>query len=133
MRMFHVLAGGVAALALTATAFAQSGAASATAAKTTKPASTMTKPAPAASARGTLTAVDTAANSITLKSGKHEQTFTLASNAVIHEGSKNITIADLASHKGHEAKVRYSESGGAKTAQSVMVAAASKTAKPATN
>jgi hypothetical protein len=127
MRTMRILAGGLAVLALTATTFAQ------TAAKSTKPASsTMTKPAPAASARGTLTAVDTAANSITLKSGKHEWTFTLASSAVIHEGSKNITLADLASHKGHEAKVRYSESGGTKTAQSVMVAT-TKASKPATN
>ena len=51
---------------------------------------------------------------------------------MIHEGSKNITLTDLASHKGHEAKVRYSEAGGTKTAQSVMVAAA-KTSKPATS
>jgi hypothetical protein len=125
-----VLAGGLAVLALTATTFAQTAAAS----KTTKPAnaSIATKAAPAASARGTLTAVDTAANSITLKNGKHEWTFTLASSAVIHEGSKNITIADLASHKGQSAKVRYSESGGAKTAQSVMVAA-SKGSKPVTS
>lgn len=130
MRTMKVLAGGLAVLALTATTFAQPAAT----AKTTKPASTSTaaKAAPAASARGTLTAVDTAANSITLKSGKHEWTFTLASGAVIHEGSKNITIADLASHKGHEAKVRYSEAGGARTAQSVMVAAA-KANKPVTS
>jgi hypothetical protein len=127
-----VLAGGLAALALTATAFAESGVAQNAAAKSSKPASTMSKPAAAASARGTLTAVDTAANSITLKSGKHEWTFALASNAVIHEGSKSITLADLASHKGHEAKVRYAEAGGTKTAQSVMVAA-TKTSKPATN
>jgi hypothetical protein len=122
-----MLACGLAVLALTATTFAQTGAA-----KNAKPATTMTRATPAASARGTLTAVDTAANSITLKNGKHEWTFTLASSAVIHEGSKNITLADLATHKGHEAKVRYSESGGTKTAQSVMVGSA-RASKPATN
>jgi hypothetical protein len=130
MRTMKILAGGLAVLALSTGAFAQSGAASA---PSTSARPAVTKPAPAASARGTLTAVDTAANSITLKSGKHEWTFALASNAVIHEGTKNITIADLASHKGHEAKVRYSETGGTKTAQSVMVAAAKTASKPATN
>ena len=59
-------------------------------------------PPAATAAQGTLTAVDPAANSITLKSGKKEWTFTLASSAAIHEGSKSITIGDLASHKGHE-------------------------------
>jgi hypothetical protein len=126
MRTMNILAGGLAVLALTGTTFAQTSPAS------TKPTTAVTKPAPAASVRGTLTAVDTGANSITLKSGKHEWTFTLATSAVIHEGSKNITLADLASHKGHEAKVRYSEAGGTKTAQSVMVAAA-KTSKHATS
>jgi hypothetical protein len=126
MRTMNILAGALAVLALTGTAYAQSSPASA------KPATAVAKPAPAASARGTLTAVDTAANSITLKNGKHEWTFTLASSAVIHEGSKNITLADLASHKGHEAKVRYSEAGGTKMAQSVMVAAA-KTSKHTTS
>ena len=129
MRSIRILTSGLAAFALTATAFAQGGAATAPA-TSTKPANTVTKPAPTASARGTLTAVDTAANSITLKNGKHEWTFTLASNAVIHEGSKPITAADLVNDKGREVKVRYSESGGTKSAQSVMVAAA-KTGKPA--
>jgi hypothetical protein len=126
MRMMKVLTGGLAVLALTTSAFAQSA--------TPKPAkatSTASKPAAAASARGTLTAVDTTANTITLKSGKKELTFSLDHAAVIHEGSKSITITDLASHKGHEAKVRYSESGGTKMAQSVMVAATK--SKPAAN
>jgi transcription elongation factor len=124
-----ILAGGLAVLALTTTAFAQSGS------KAAKATSAATKPAAAAaaSARGTLSAVDTAANTITLTSGKKAQTFSLASAAMIHEGSKSITITELASHKGHEAKVRYTEAGGTKTAQSVMVAAATKTSKPATN
>lgn len=127
MRTRNLLASGLAVLALTTTAIAQSATAPAAKAASTAHAKTT-----AASAQGTLTAVNPAANSITLKSGKHEMTFTLASGASIHEGSKSITISDLANHKGHEAKVRYSESGGTKTAQSVMVAAASK-GKPATN
>jgi hypothetical protein len=129
MRTMKILAGGLAVLALTTTAFAQTGA------KPAKATTAATRPAAAAaaSARGTLSAVDTAANTITLTSGKKTQTFTLASAAMIHEGSKSISITELASHKGHEAKVRYTEAGGAKTAQSVMVAAASKASKPATN
>jgi len=128
MRTMKILAGGLAVLALTTTAFAQgSGSRGKAASATTKPA------AAAASARGTLSAVDTAAKTITLTSGKKAQTFTLASAAMIHEGSTSISITELASHKGHEAKVRYTEAGGTKTAQSVMVAAAAKTSKPATN
>jgi hypothetical protein len=124
MRMMKMLTGGLMVLALTTSAFAAQSAAS-------TPAKATATKAAAASARGTLTAVDTSANTITLKSGKHEQTFSLASAAVIHEGSKNITITELANHKGQEAKVRYSASGGTKTAQSVMVAASK--SKPATH
>lgn len=126
MKTMKILTGGLVALALTATAFAQAAGTKA------KPASTAAaKPAAVTAAHGTLTAVDPASNSITLKNGKTEWTFTLASGAAIHEGSKSITITDLANHKGHEAKVRYSESGSTKTAQSVTVAAPAKPAKAA--
>jgi hypothetical protein len=120
MRRLYALAGVAAMLALSGPVLAQGSGSKGKA--TTK--------AAAASAHGTLTAVDTAANSITLKSGKHEWTFSLAQDAVIHEGSKTITIADLAGHKGHDAKVHYTESAGSKVATSVMVAGSSKPAKP---
>lgn len=126
MHTLKILTGGLVALALTVTTFAQ---APSSKAKTVSTAAA--KPAAVTAARGTLTAVDPAANSITLKSGQHEWTFTLASGAAIREGSKSITISDLANHKGHEAKVRYSESGSTKTAQSVTVAPPAKMAKPA--
>src|SRR5262245_29611903 len=99
MRTMKVFAGGLAVLALTATTFAQGAGSSGS--KATSPAA---KSAATASARGTLTAVDTNANSITLKNGKHEWTFALANNAVIHEGSKHITAADLQHDTGREAK-----------------------------
>ena len=58
MRMMKILAGGLAVLALTTTAFAQS----ATPASGEADDGGDANPPPAASARGTLTAVDTAAN-----------------------------------------------------------------------
>ena len=85
------------------------------------------------SAAGKLAKFDPAAKMLTLSTAKGEESFTLGPNATIREGSKTIAASDLANLAGHQVKVRYSEAGGQKTVESVMVSAgpraSTKTAK----
>jgi hypothetical protein len=74
---------------------------------------------------GTIEKVDTSAKTLTLKTTKGEETFTLGDKTSIHHGSKAATAADLSSWSGQPAKVRYTDVNGTKTLTSVMVGGAS--------
>jgi hypothetical protein len=71
------------------------------------------------SAMGTIEKYDS--NTLTLKTSSGEEQFTLASSAHVRNGSKSIKAEDLGSLTGQRAKVRYTESNGQRTAESVMV------------
>jgi hypothetical protein len=124
-------------LAAAAVTLAFAGAALAS--QASKPASSpsQTKPATAAhntaskakagashSAMGTIEKYDS--NMLTLKTPSGEEQFTLASSARIRNGSKAIKAEDLSSLTGQRAKVRYTESNGQRTAESVMVSGAAR-------
>ena len=91
------------------------------AAQTSKPA----KAATHASIAGTLESYDPATRMVKVKTGKTEQQFTLASNAVVHLGAKTLSVDDLASQQGHNVKVRYTMMNNEKTADSITIAGAS--------
>lgn len=117
------------------------------ASQASKPASPSSHPATAAvsaktarstsashSAMGTIEKFDN--NMLTLKTSSGEEQFTVASSARLRNGSKSIKADELSSLTGQRAKVRYTESNGQRTAESVMVssgahkgAAKSKTTK----
>ena len=107
----------VAALAV-ALAFASQGAA----AQMTKPSSKTS--ATHGSVAGKLQSYDAATRTLKVKAGKGEQEFTVASNAVVHQGAKTLTTDELASHEGQNVKVRYTLANNQKTADSITIAGA---------
>jgi len=96
--------------------------------KAAKPAKTAAAPK-AASATGKIVGFDDASKTLTISTGKGEEKFVLGSSVQLHEGSKTITSANLASLTGQQAKVRYTVSGSDKTAESVMVSEPAHAAK----
>lgn len=72
---------------------------------------------------GTIARFDSVTNMLTLSTKNGEESFKLASKATIHEGQKTVAAADLNKHSGREVTVHYVESGGQRTAESVMIGA----------
>ena len=87
--------------------------------KPSKPAA----PTPLA-ASGKIVKFDPADQSLTLSTAKGDEQFTLASSTRLRSASRAIAPSDLASLTGHQATVRYHESGGQKTVLSVRVSQA---------
>lgn len=71
------------------------------------------------SAMGTIEKFDN--NMLTLKTASGEEQFSVSSSARLRSGSKSIKADELSSLTGQRAKVRYTESNGQRTAESVMV------------
>jgi len=88
------------------------------AAPTAKPTA---KPAHMATMSGTIEKFDPATGTLTLKEGTQEVSFVLASTAKIREGSMTLAAADLVKAVGRQARVRYTGSGGTRTAEQVIV------------
>jgi hypothetical protein len=85
-------------------------------------AKTTTAPKPKAhSVVGTLDKYDSGANSIVVNTGKGTETLSLSSTSAVRMGAKTMAAADLSSHTGDRVKVRYSESNGQRTVQSVQI------------
>ena len=70
---------------------------------------------------GTLDKYDSGANSIVVNTGKGTETLSLSSTSAVRMGAKTMTASDLSSHTGDRVKVRYSESNGQRTVQSVQI------------
>jgi hypothetical protein len=73
------------------------------------------------SATGKIVAFDDASKTLTLSTNRGEEKFVLGSSVRLQEGAKTISAGNLSSLAGHQAKVRYTASGGEMTAESVMV------------
>jgi len=130
--MLRVSAAFVAAIALSGAALAaQVPAPKATTATAKAPAAKSVKAAKATviTTTGTVSKFDAAGNTLTVTTPKGDVSFMVGSSASVMVGGKKGTAADLASHTGDKVSVRYTESGGEKSAQSVHVtSAAPKTA-----
>ncbi|HXH06053.1 MAG TPA: hypothetical protein VNI83_05610 [Vicinamibacterales bacterium] len=72
-------------------------------------------------ASGSIAGYDAATNTLTVKTSKGEERFTLTSSTRIREGNRTLSSADLQGLTGREATVRYSESGGQRVVQSVRI------------
>ena len=80
---------------------------------------------------GTLTNFDSASNTLTLSTPNGEETFVIGSTTMLHQGRKAITTSDLANFAGHMVTVRYAESAGGKTVETVDISRRGATPKPA--
>lgn len=88
-------------------------------APSTRPPSAI-KPAEA-SVIGTIDRFDEAARRLELQTKDGHITFVLATDAIVRLGPKKLTAAELASHKGRRAKVRYTQAQGTRTAHWVVI------------
>jgi hypothetical protein len=130
MRRLQFLAA-IAALAVAAPALAQQ-----TKPANPKNAAPATSSAPAkpsaAWASGKIERVDAQANTIVIKQGTHEMTFTLASDAKLVQGKKTLQASDLGTDVGKNVKIQYTMSGSTRTASRVEVAEAAAKGKAPT-
>ena len=126
MSVFKTCALAAAVVLVTGSYAAPAQAAQSTKTATTKQAAAKTAAAPkpkAHSVVGTLDKYDSGANSIVVNTGKGTETLSLSSTSAVRMGAKTMTAADLSSHTGDHIKVRYSESNGQRTVQSVQIQA----------
>jgi hypothetical protein len=90
-------------------------------ASSTKPAKTNATPATTLVATGKIVQFDATGQALTLSTSKGEQQFTVGPAARLQESSHTITVADLSKLAGHKATVRYKESAGEKSVESIRV------------
>ena len=70
---------------------------------------------------GKIVQFDATGQALTLSTAKGEQHFTVGPSARLRESSHTITPADLGKLAGHKATVRYKESAGEKSVESIRV------------
>ncbi len=87
----------------------------------TKPATTKVITATTLVATGKIVQFDATGQTLTLSTSKGEQHFTVGPAARLQESSHTITVADLGKLAGHKATVRYKESAGEKSVESIRV------------
>lgn len=80
-------------------------------------------------AKGRLVKFDAASNELTVSTSKGEEQFTLGPSARIHDGSKSVAPANLGDLAGRELSVKYTESNGHKTVESLSFGHAKQTKK----
>jgi len=74
-----------------------------------------------ASSIGTLVGYDTKTRVLTIRVGKEPESFVLAQKASVRLGSRVLREEEIGSHAGLKVKVRFTESGGRRVANSVML------------
>jgi hypothetical protein len=96
-------------------------------------------------AGGVIVKVDTAARTLDVRQGDHQQTYVIAAEAEVKDGKKAVQTTDLAGSIGQQVRLKYTSAGDARTATRVNLlgvpttgsaaaisAAAIKAAQPAT-
>jgi hypothetical protein len=71
---------------------------------------------------GIIEAFEEAARRLVLQTKEERVTFVLAADAVIRLGSRTLTTAELATHRGRRAKVRFTQAAGRRTAHWIVIA-----------
>jgi hypothetical protein len=71
---------------------------------------------------GIIEAFEEAARQLVLRTKGERVTFVLAADAIIRLGSRTLTAAELAAHRGRRAKVRYTQAGTRRTAHWIVIA-----------
>lgn len=97
----------------------------ASAAQKAKPASApATQKVQSARASGTIEKFDAATHQLVIKHDGKEQTFMVGDGVTVKSGAKAATVQDLGASVGHQVKVEYAMSNGARTASLVEISAA---------
>jgi hypothetical protein len=73
---------------------------------------------------GTLAKYEAASRTLSVATASGIQRFVLAATTPVRLGSRVLKPQDLTAHKGAKVKVRFSEAGGKRKVESVMVSAA---------
>ena len=123
MSLFKSFALASAALLVAATTYAAPAQAAGSKPSSTKATSTKSS-APKAkshSAVGTLDKYDSGSNTIVVNTGKGTETLTLTSTTSLRMGATTMTASDLTAHTGQRVKVRYTDTNGQLSAQSVQI------------
>jgi hypothetical protein len=63
--------------------------------------------------------VDTAARTVDVRQGSHEQTYVLAADADVMDGSK--TVSDIGTAVGQQVRLKYVATGNTRTASTVKL------------
>jgi hypothetical protein len=71
---------------------------------------------------GIIDAFEQAAQRLVLQTRTERVTFVLASDVVIRLGSRTLSAAELAAHRGRRAKVRFTQVGARRTAHWIVIA-----------
>ena len=71
---------------------------------------------------GIIDAFEQAAQRLVLQTKTERVTFVLASDVVIRLGSRTLTAAELAAHRGRRAKIRFTQANGRRTAHWIVIA-----------
>ena len=80
-------------------------------------------------AGGVIVKVDTAARTVDVRQGASEQTYVLAADAEVKDGSK--TVADLGTAVGQQVRLKYVTTGNTRTASTVKLLGVPKTGSAA--
>ena len=70
-------------------------------------------------AGGVVVKVDTAARTVDVRQGSHEQTYALAADAEVKDGNK--TVSDLGTAVGQQVRLKYVAAGDTRTASTVKL------------
>ena len=90
-------------------------------ASSAKPAAAKAPAATTLVTTGKIVQFDATGQALTLSTSKGEQHFKVGPSAHLQESSHSITPADLGKLAGHKATVRYKESAGEKSVESIKV------------
>jgi Cu/Ag efflux protein CusF len=97
----------------------------ASAAQKAKPTSApATQKVQSAWAAGTLEKFDAATHQLVIKHDGKEQVFTVGDGVTVKSGAKAATVQDLTASVGHQVKLEYAMSNGARTVSLVEISAA---------
>ena len=82
-------------------------------------------------AGGVIVKVDTAARTLDVRQGDHQQTYVIAAEAEVKDGKKAVQTADLAGSIGQQVRLKYTSAGDARTATRVNLLGVPKTGSAA--
>jgi hypothetical protein len=80
---------------------------------------------------GAVVSTDAVGNTIVIKGKKEDATIAVSATTKIMDGKKTVALADIAA--GTKVTVKFTEENGTKTASSIKIAGAAKTAKTKTD
>jgi hypothetical protein len=72
-------------------------------------------------AGGVIVKVDTAARTVDVRQGDHQQTYVIAPEAEVKAGKKTVAATDVSASVGQQVRLKYTAAGDARTASRVTL------------